>query len=247
MRRRAFLLAAGAAAFGGRAAAEAPVRVLRGDRLVHQGRELRLADILAPDPRGFGDGPEPYAGAAAAALARLAAGGAFTIEEAGAPDRWGRPFVRLWLPRENGPVAVQELLLAEGAARVRPESGDDAFLDRLFAAEAQARAARAGLWALDAYRVFPAGNATGAIGRFALVEGEARSAAAARGRVFLNFGEDYRTDFTVTAPTRLARRWAREGLDLSGLAGRRVRARGHVAKVNGPSIELAHRRALELL
>lgn len=247
MRRRTFLFAVAGAAYSGRAPAQAPVTVLRGDRLVHQGRELRLADILAPDPRGLAGRPDPYAGESAAALARLVAGGAFTVEETGAPDRWGRAFVRLWLSREKGPVAAQELLLAAGAARVRPEIADDAFLDRLFAAETRARAARAGLWAHEAYRIYPAGAASGAIGRFALIEGAVRAADQARGRVFLNFGEDYRTDFTVTASSRLARRWAQEGLDLSRVAGRRVRARGHVARINGPSIELTHRRALELL
>lgn len=204
--------------------------------------EIRLVDILAP----VASGPmrEPYGKRARAALQTLLAGGVGAIDETAPPDRWGRQPARV---RLSGGETLQERLVRLGAARVAPESADDAFLDRLFELEDEARKAARGLWAVSAYRVFDAQDADGAVGAFRLVEGAPLSVSEGRGRIYVNFGADYRTDFTITARSTHARRWRKLGFELSALAGVRLRARGHVEWINGPSIELAHRRQIEIL
>ena len=82
------------------------------------------------------------------------------------------------------------------------------------------------------------------------------SAARVRGRLYLNFGDDWRTDFTVTVAPGDARLfdddpvWA-PLLDaaggLAGLADRRVRVRGWLGRYNGPEITLTHPEQIEFL
>ncbi|MBL4619976.1 MAG: hypothetical protein JKX88_07755, partial [Marinicaulis sp.] len=78
-----------------------------------------------------------------------------------------------------------------------------------------------------------------------VVEGIVVSARATRSRFYLNFGDDCRTDFTASAKSSLYRRWLRDEFDLAALEGAKVRIRGFVVDINGPSIDLTHRRQIE--
>lgn len=229
MRRRCFI--AGAAALcAPAAAARAPA-----------GETLRLVGVRAPETAaGF---EEPYAEESRRAFAVILAM-PFAMQPAGAADRWGRAPAVLLLA---GGESAQAVLVAQGAAQVAPEGDDHDFIRTLLALEEEARAARRGLWAHQRYRVHDAGDARRAIGAFNLVEGAPLAAARRGGRVYLNFGDDYRTDFTASARAGLARAWARNGLDLETLAGERLRIRGYVAAVNGPSVDLAHPLQIERL
>ncbi len=82
---------------------------------------------------------------------------------------------------------------------------------------------------------------------FQLVEGRVATAANVRGRVYLNFGEDWKTDFTVLAPSSVRRMFEKKGIDLALLGGSVVRVRGWVKSWNGPMIELTHPEQLEIL
>jgi hypothetical protein len=66
-------------------------------------------------------------------------------------------------------------------------------------------------------------------------------------RAYLNFGPDYKTDFTVTiAPTEM-RLFRRAKIDPRELTGRTVRVRGWLGSYNGPEMELLTPSVLELL
>jgi endonuclease YncB( thermonuclease family) len=218
---------------------------LAADAFARGVEEWRLIDIVAPDGRGAPDEAEALADRARAALQDLLDASPPDPAPDALRDRWGRRRVR---PAFAGSTtSFQERLVESGAARVRPESDDAPAIAALLAGEAAARAARRGLWAHSAYEPFPAARANRAVGAFNLVEGVVLAASAGRGRTYLNFGSDYRTDFTATAPGRLARAFAKAGLDLAALQGARVRVRGFVAWINGPSIALDRREALERL
>ncbi|MDX1711308.1 MAG: hypothetical protein R3316_09250 [Rhodovibrionaceae bacterium] len=72
-------------------------------------------------------------------------------------------------------------------------------------------------------------------------------AADVRGRVYLNYGEDWRRDFTVTLDRKTAARFRDEGIDPLAYEGRRLRVRGWVKSFNGPMIEVTHPEQIEVL
>ena len=253
VRRRGFLLG-GAAAIAApglgaptRSAAADGYAALSGDRFVQGDAEYRLADITAP-PLYTLDGERPvYFEESKAALQDLLDSHGAVMTDLAAPSRWGVKTVAA----AGGPGGdFAAALVGAGAARVAPQTDDLARIDALLAAERKARREGRGLWAHDAYRVRRANDlddAAGATGGYCLFEGTVRRAAQARSRHYLNFGDDYRNDVTASARNRLARRWSGAGLDLAALEGRRVRVRGFVEAINGPSIDLTHMRQVEIV
>lgn len=246
MMRRWFLACAVAGALAPRRAmAQSPLvdaRALSGDRFEAGGVEFILADIIAPPIYSLSTREAPGFDQSRAALQSLLTS-PVTIKEVMAPTRWGARRAHAFA----GDVSVQQALVAEGAARVAPASDAAAFIRRLLTLEGQARLSRSGLWSPGLFRVFDAADAAPAIGDFNLIEGRVHSVGQGGGRVYLNFGADYRTDFTAGAVAPLHKRWARDGLDLLALAGTRVRVRGYVDSINGPSIDLAHPLQIEML
>lgn len=247
MKRRAVIVGLGGALLAPAMARDTVrnAQATAGDRFTWQGEEFVLSDILAPSAYHLHRDHDPFFDQSTAALRRLLTNTDIHIRAQHGTTRWGARIV-VAAASETGP-SLQADLVSGGFARVAPATSDGDLIDRLLAAERAARAARRGVWALREYRVFDARNADAAIGAFHLVEGLVKGAAAARGRYYVNFGADYRTDFTATAPSQRARRWKKTGLDLLALEGRRVRVRGFVQSINGPSIELSHEKSLEIV
>lgn len=221
------------------------VKAIAGDRFEVAAQEYHLADIIAPSAFALHRHAEPYYDEARAKLGDLLNNARVDVDSAAAKTRWGALVVHARLVGDA--LTLQERLAAAGAARVAPQTDDLALIDRLLALEAQARARRSGLWALEGFRVFNADAAEDAIGAYHLIEGQVERATLARGRFYLNFGEDYKTDFTASAASALYRRWVKQDFDLTALEGARVRIRGFVQAINGPSVDLTHRRQVEVL
>jgi len=68
-----------------------------------------------------------------------------------------------------------------------------------------------------------------------------------RGRLYLNFGQDWRTDVTVSVRSAALRTFPPEAREAVHWQGRSVRVRGWVQRYNGPLIEADHPEAIELL
>ncbi|WP_375206662.1 thermonuclease family protein [Hyphococcus sp.] len=244
MRRRGFLAGAAAlcASNGFANMKGAGPLALSGDRFSMDGAEFMLADVTAPPLYVLGDERPPHFAPSRAALQSLLTGGV-DVEDVLPPTRWGvRPVIA-----RKGTNTLQELLTAKGAVRVAPQTDDHDFIRRLLALEKEARAALRGLWALDKYKIFDATSATGAIGAYHIIEGAVLRAEKHGSRFYLNFGDDFRKDFTAGAASRLSSRWKKDGFDLAALAGARIRARGFVEAINGPSIDLKHPLQIERL
>ena len=71
--------------------------------------------------------------------------------------------------------------------------------------------------------------------------------AVVRGRGYLNFGADYRTDFTISIAPRDLKRFPAEDRLLNGYRGRLVRVRGWLEWRNGPMINVTHPEQIEVL
>jgi endonuclease YncB( thermonuclease family) len=225
-------------------AATAVAAALDGDTLrLADGRLLRLAATLAPK------GAEPLSAAARAALVQAI--GRSLVLEFGArrTDRHGRMLAQAWLATAGGAkeVWLQELLLARGLARVASSDDTRARVPELLRIEAQARAAGRGLWADPAYRIRTPADAGDALNSFQIVEGRVLSAALVRSGGYLNFGADYKTDFTLSFSRESLRRLQESGIVFKSLQGVRLRARGWLRSFNGPLIDITHPEQIEVL
>jgi endonuclease YncB( thermonuclease family) len=224
------------------------VEVIDGDTVVlADRREVRLVGIQAPKlPLGRRNfTPWPLAEESRAALIRLAAGKTLTLSHGGAAgDRHGR--VLAHLTDESGRF-IQAEMVRLGMARVYSFSDNRSRLDELFAAEREARAANRGIWSLPYYRIRTPEALGGDLDSFQLVEGRVLRAAAAGGRIFLNFGADPKTDFTAVIQSGGAKSFAAAGLDPLALSGRRIRVRGWIENRDGPRIQVTYPEQIELL
>ena len=219
--------------------------------------DVRLLGLDAPDP--------DRARAALAALLGLAeaeAEGEAEAEAQGATvrlaygetrrDRYDRALAQAWSMPPGGGVErwLQAELVEAGAARVMRHADNRAGMAELLAIEARARAAGRGLWSERQFAVRdPDPDALAQDeGSLQLVEGRIVEATRLRnGRLYLNFGSDYRTDFTVSVEAADMPAFEAAGLDAAMLESRRVRVRGWVEMDNGPMIRIDHPERIEVL
>jgi micrococcal nuclease len=177
-------------------------------------------------------------------LSVLGASGRARLEPAAGPrDRYRRRLVDLFTADDRW---VQGLLVERGLAMAAPTAGHGRRTGELRALERGARDGRVGIW--QTRQVIDADHAAAAVGRFALVRGEILSVGTTRNHVYLNFGSDYRTDFTlrIRAP-ELDHVLSRSAVEVDHLVGRLVEARGFALSAGGPLIELSHPEQIEVL
>ncbi len=222
--------------------------IVDGDTVVLQsGVEIRLVGIQAPKlPLGrAGFRTWPLAEEAKDTLARLVRGQQVALKYGGRKvDRHGRLLAHLFTPDGKW---VQGDMLRQGMARVYTFADNRSRAADLLAEERSARAAGRGIWRLDYYRILDPESAARHIGTFQLVEGTVINVAVVRGRAYLNFGADWRKDFTVTMSGKaIGRHWPDEASVLA-YEGRRVRVRGWLSARNGPQIEATHPEQIEVL
>ncbi len=221
------------------------VRVEHNGVLVLQdGRAASLEGIriplAAPDRA-----PKPIADQAYDALTRLAKDQDLSLHAVWPKeDRYDR--VRSQAFTGNG-TWLQYELVRSGLARVNISPDRTECAGELFAAEAEARNARLGLWALPAYAVRNVDNVKSDIGTFQVVFGKVLDTEVRDGRAYLNFGTDWRTDFTVTISSDDMKTFRRMGIDPLEYKDKLMRVRGIVQSLNGPEIELANPKQVEVL
>ncbi len=215
--------------------------------LLEDGETVRLAGIEAPKhtSRDAASGMEPLAEKARQALVDLVQGRRVRLAVGDVPsDRYGR--LRAHVVRSDDGTWIQGVLIAAGLARVHSLVDDRAAVAEMLAIERGARAERRGIWSRPRYRVRTVSEADEALHSFQLVEGRVKAAAVVRGRGYLNFGDDWREDFTVSIGPRDRRRFETEGIAIEDYEGRLVRVRGWVDSFNGPMIEVTHPEQIEV-
>lgn len=223
--------------------------VVDGDTVVlDDGRRVRLVGIQTPKlPLGrVGFKAWPLGTEAKAHLESLVLGKAVALYLPPQPmDRHGR--VLAHLVRSSDQLWVQGAMLKTGLARVYTFHDNRVLAPEMMTLEGQARADQAGMWGLPYYALRSADNARHDVGTFQIVEARVMDAARIRDRVYLNFGADWRTDFTVKVRRRNEKAFKKIDIDLMALKGRRVRVRGWIKSENGAMIELDHPERLEIL
>ena len=159
-------------------------------------------------------------------------------------DRYGRLLAQV--VREDG-LWLQEQLLRRGLARVHTTQETRARAQEMLAIETAARKDRLGLWRSAEFQVRNVSDAGRFIGSFQLVEGRVVTSGRRKDWWYLNFGEDWRNDFTVSIGKAALPLFAQQGFDLFALQGKVIRVRGWMEKLNGPMLEVNHPEQIEIL
>lgn len=234
--------------------AERVAEVLDGETVrLEDGREVRLVGALAPRPARLDSAAAdwPPAREARRALEALVGGRRVTLRYEGRrQDRYGRLLAQLTVESGAGTAWVQARLVGDGLARAYALPGNAGCIKALIAAEQAARAARRGLWGTDVFAIDAAGETEGLLrrgGQFAIVEGRVAAVGRTQQAVYINFGADWRRDFTASLPHRLVTRTPGGAERIAALPGRQVRVRGWIERRNGPMIALASLDEIEIL
>jgi endonuclease YncB( thermonuclease family) len=217
--------------------------------MLDDGREVRLAAIEVP-PLETGAAP---GAAVRAALDALIGGDDVVLRRADiATDRYGRLVAYAYAVRDGDELFAQGELISSSFARVGDHVGSRPCAAELLKSENAARVAKLGLWADSHYDVLDAETAADVLarrGRFALVEGKVVSVRESGATIYVNFGRRWSEEFTVTVLKRNERNFTAAGLDLKGLAGRRIRVRGVIEARGrtglGPWIEAEYPEQIE--
>lgn len=224
------------------------VSVVDGDTVVLEGgREVRLIGIQAPKlPLGRPNFPTwPLAENAKQAMELLAGDQTFDLRVDGNDqDRYRR--VLAHLVRADG-TWLQGQMIEMGLARVYTFPDNRRLAKPLLRLEQEARQARKGIWALPYYAIRSAepDKLSRDFGTFQLVEGKVLDVAITRNRTYINFGDDYRTDFTLSVDRSARTLFEEARFDLVSLEGKVIRARGWIKDFNGPLIDITHPEQIE--
>ena len=212
------------------------------DRTIAGATQVRLTGIQAPKlplgRKGFKEWP--LAKEAKIALEKLILSKTVRLHYGNARmDRHGRLLAHLTGPDGDW---IQGAMLRLGMARVYTFPDNRALATDMQTAEASARTAQRGIWGHPFYRIRNADPRALAedIDTFQVIEGRVTGAADVRGVMYLNFGENWRDDFTVRVGRKAARLFKSSKLGPAAYQGKRVQVRGWLKSWNGPMIEASH-------
>lgn len=219
-----------------------------GDTIVlANGTRIRLLDINTPEISHDGAPAEPGGDAAAVRMRQLVDGKDVRVSVVGKGfDKYGRTLGHVYV----GNVWVNGVMVREGFAHVYTFADNDRFGVTLLKLEAAARAEKRGIWALPQWQVFAAATCCDPemMEHFGLVQGRVLDVAHAGKGTYVNFGPDYRTDFSVWVKDKDMKAFYRRGwANLDCLKGSTVRVHGRMDPVNGVLVHATHPTQIEVL
>jgi endonuclease YncB( thermonuclease family) len=211
-----------------------------GDIVLFDGRAARLEGILLPDAASD-RAPQFVATQAIAALGKIVADHPVALAaDVPKEDRYGRIRSQVLVQNSDSEIWVQREMLRRGLARVAIAPDRNECVTELYAAEAEARHDRAGLWSLPAYAVRHPSQTGSDAGTFQIVEGRVILVSRGGNRIFLAFNSSPDSDFAATISADDMKRFREIGVDPFAYENETVRVRGLVERVRGRmEIELA--------
>lgn len=234
------------------------VSVIDGDTFViSTGERVRLLDINTPELGHNGVPDEPYAVTATRVLKSWVNNQNVWLQTGKRErDDYGRLLAHVYVADGSGGYTwVNGTMVKVGAAVVYSFAENATYADKLLAYENAARQNKKGLWSLPRWNVKQAGTCctADAIGLFQLVEGKVQTSGQSRDALYLNFGSDYRTDFTIIIPRKYFKNFGGSKKERNAKAieaayvGKTVRVHGVLAPVNGVQVRVTHPAQIEIL
>jgi hypothetical protein len=214
------------------------------------GREYLLAGLQYPDLSFISRARQlKIAGAIGQLLADFLNQEDYTVLKAkNQRDRYGRIPVYIY-SNGDGQRYLQQELIHQGLAIVRPDGIDPECSALLFRAEKSAETGFIGFWHEKNQIVMLSNDhnwATRTNG-YRIVEGTVYSVGQTGSRFYLNFGENWQRDFTVSVAKRAAKRFKRTVGEMKALTGKKIRVRGWMYSSGGPMIEAYYPGQIELI
>lgn len=209
-------------------------------------RTVHLTGLNYPDLDPYS--PGPLAVTALDVLKDLLVGQnveIFQTNNKGNTNRMGHMIAHL--KRSDDQVWVQGTMLRLGLARVKTEKAAPEMAAQMYIFEEMAIRESLGLWSKKQYKIQSPENLDWALGSFQVVQGRVKSVSMNQNRTYINFGDDWRTDFTVSIPPKEMKVFYSMDTTPQGWNGKLIRARGWVSALNGPAMEINHPEAIQLL
>jgi endonuclease YncB( thermonuclease family) len=219
------------------------------------GQKVRLLDMNTPELAHETHPEEAYAKQAKDFLTQLVLDKEVVLEAGKRPyDVYGRLLAHVYTPVGQNPKGnwVNGLMIREGYGHVYTFEDNGLYGDALLTLEARARGSKKGIWALSRWQIRQAETCCGPedMGKFVLVQGVVASVGyGPQGTRYLNFGDDYRMDFTVKIDGRDKRAFKEWSYtkEFAKLKGKLVLVRGKVAPINGALLRATHPLQIEVL
>jgi micrococcal nuclease len=214
------------------------VEVIDGDTVkLSNGRLLRYIGIDTPETSEmkngvFRDNPQPFSRRASDYNRDLVLGKKVRVEfDIQKTDRYSRLLGYCFLDD----TFVNQKLLEEGLAVLYTYPPNVKYVDRLYEAQKSARFYGKGLWGEG--EIIDADQAHRYIGQTRVVRGRVLSTYATESCVYLNFGKNYKDDFTVVIFSNSLKFFNDEGIDPRDFyRDKMVEVRGRLRSRNGPQI-----------
>ncbi|MBL1419636.1 MAG: thermonuclease family protein [Alphaproteobacteria bacterium] len=231
------------------------IQVVDGDTVIlSSGKQVRMVGTQAPkltlNRKNFIDWP--LADTAKIELENIVLGKQVTLKYGGLKtDRHRRILAHLFIKGDNGQdIWLQEHMLKQGLARTYSFKDNRSCITELLTAENSARVTNKNIWAHEYYNIIHATDLKTLDqkhGTYQLIEGKLLKFEYRYGQLYFNFGQNYRTDFTINVPKRHRMAFAQSNLDFKNMVGKTIRVRGWLEKRGGPMIEATHPEQLEFL
>ena len=168
-------------------------------------------------------------------------------------DRYGRKRVFLLGKREDqspqSSISLQEKLLNQGLARLEPSHLTHRCASKLQNVESKARRDRKGLWIdpdLGVKQTWDV-HVPAMISTYQIVHGKVLSVSRRpTGTSYLNFGRNWKTDFTAKLSKKTLAMWEQQNNSLDDLHGTSIYVRGWIESHNGPLIRISSPHQLQI-
>ncbi|MCF7907721.1 MAG: thermonuclease family protein [Candidatus Omnitrophica bacterium] len=213
-------------------------KVIDGDTIkLSNGKLLRYIGLDTPEVRSKKDGkfiydPQPFSLEATEYNRKLVEGKAVRIEfDLEKQDKYGRLLGYCFI----GDTFVNAKLIQEGLAVLYTYPPNVKYVDKFVSLQKQARAKKQGLW--ESYEVIDQEQAYKYIGQIRTVRGRVLSTYKSSKCLFLNFGGDYKHDFTVVIFNNAFSAFTQQKIDpITFYRNKIVEVSGRIREYNGPEI-----------
>lgn len=163
----------------------------------------------------------------------------------GRSNRMGHTLLHIVL--DDSDSWVQGVLVRLGLARVRTDPSNAHLARDLYKLEEMARAEKLGLWAFEDYKVLNVDEAGEHFNSFQIVEGTVKGVARQQNNIFINFGNNWRDDFTVSVAPSDLRKFTESKMHPQDYLNKTIRVRGWLREYNGPYMEIDHPERVEII